>query len=143
MEALHPASIMEKPPHPSPPKPKTTFLTLPRELRQKIIFEAYSSLKLVYTLGNVPETLLWARGIIQKYPMSRGISFSTPSNARSYLIEFLEMIEILTNDLERVHEDIVDDVDYVTEKLKWTEDIEALVEQLNEIIRNHPNHFDF
>lgn len=95
---------------------KPTLLTLPREIRQKIILEAYNVDASEELLKNFIE-MIRARGVrnILGYP-----SLMLP-RTREMLFA-----DAQTTILKEVHREMVADVEYVTGKLDWIAELRKI-----------------
>ncbi|KAE9962537.1 hypothetical protein BLS_000207 [Venturia inaequalis] len=121
---------MADPPKTQPSRTTTTFLTLPRELRQKIIHEAYNALRINCIPSAAPRVLPFARRMMRAFPPGHGDLDIT----RASCIEFLKAIKIFTASLKEAHEDIAEDVEYVIMKLGWFKDSAAIIEELGGLV---------
>lgn len=112
--------------------PRTTFLTLPRELRRKIIYEAYYAFPAAIGIrpASRPEKLVvWARESILRLEPT---SIQARHIISGFCFNLLNPANVLTANLKEVSEEMAEDVDYVVGKLAWIADLKELIEELKD-----------
>lgn len=126
---------MADPPQVNPLKTPTTFLALPSELRQKFIFEGYNAIEVGFP-QYVPRVLPYVRTTIQNRPGE----YCCLDVARSCCVAFLKTIEIFTTNLEERYGNIVEDVEYVVDKLEWISGGRAIIAELDGMLATFSMH---
>ncbi|QDS77768.1 hypothetical protein FKW77_005107 [Venturia effusa] len=119
----------------APPQllPKT-FLDLPHELRQKIIFETYESMQCIANRSDTIYQSFFLKVLIE----TSSDEVSGPRLLASHITRhpvfrfvsegFLHQVEEWTSTLKEVHKEISVDVDYVIGKVDWIQTLKEAIE---------------
>lgn len=95
-------------------KPQASFLSLPRELRQQIISDTFDNIHTNNQGGyynvTVSDLMRWADNDVQ---------YETIGGYVNFLESVLGIVRVVRQDLEEVHEELKEDVDYVIGKKPW------------------------
>lgn len=101
----------------------TSFLSLPRELRQKIIAETFNANNQISERSTSPTTLIDLAIHCAYFEATRYFDYDCA--------DVLEVAETWTATLRKVHLDIVEDVEYVVGKVDWIEKVKGLIKNGN------------
>lgn len=107
-------------------KPPVSFLSLPRELRQKIIFDTYDDDVEQKQMGSYifsTYDLMFMDYDDERGEPGRG-SYST-----RFFLRLLGAANTWTAALKEVHEEMKEDVDYVVERVGWINLLHNLTEK--------------